>query len=370
MKKIITLSLSLVFSLSIYGQNLLTLITYENWSGGTWVNYSEQTNTYDGSGYLTNQLDQLWDGSSSSWNNNEQFSYTNNGNGTVQQNIKQSWNPSSGTWMNSERLSYTHNGSNQVLTLTYENWSGGAWVNYVKSTNSYDGSGYLTNNVFQLWDSSSSSWKNSSQTNYTNNVNGTTQQLIQQSWLPTGAWSNSIRTIYTYNGSNQVLAMTTEFWSGGAWINYLKSTNSYDASGYLTNNLVQLWDSSSSSWENSNQTNYTNNVNGTTQQLIQQSWLPTGAWSNSQRATFTYTNSTGIHESNEIPFHFFPNPTSGILNIALTSLSEYEVFNINGQRVAQGKTEGQIDITNLPTGSYQIIITNDDGRSTQTIQKI
>jgi hypothetical protein len=249
MKKIITLSLSLVFSLSIYGQNLLTL-TYENWSGGTWVNYSEQTNTYDGSGYLTNQLDQLWDGSSSSWNNNEQFSYTNNGNGTVQQNIKQSWNPSSGTWMNSERLSYTHNGSNQVLTLTYENWSGGAWVNYVKSTNSYDGSGYLTNNVFQLWDSSSSSWKNSSQTNYTNNVNGTTQQLIQQSWLPTGAWSNSIRTIYTYNGSNQVLAMTTEFWSGGAWINYLKSTNSYDASGYLTNNLVQLWDSSSSSWEN------------------------------------------------------------------------------------------------------------------------
>ena len=279
MKKIITLSLSLVFSLSIYGQNLLTL-TYENWSGGTWVNYSEQTNTYDGSGYLTNQLDQLWDGSSSSWNNNEQFSYTNNGNGTVQQNIKQSWNPSSGTWMNSERLSYTHNGSNQVLTLTYESWSGGAWVNYVKSTNSYDGS------------------------------------------------------------------------------------------GYLTNNLVQLWDSSSSSWENSNQTNYTKNVNGTTQQLIQQSWLPTGAWSNSQRATFTYTNSTGIHESNEIPFHFFPNPTSGILNIALTSLSEYEVFNINGQRVAQGKTEGQIDITNLPTGSYQIIITNDDGRSTHTIQKI
>ena len=65
-----------------------------------------------------------------------------------------------------------------------------------------------------------------------------------------------------------------------------------------------------------------------------------------------------------------PNPTSGILNIVLTSLSEYEVFNINGQRVAQGKTEGQIDITNLPVGSYQIIITNDDGRSTHTIQKI
>jgi len=68
--------------------------------------------------------------------------------------------------------------------------------------------------------------------------------------------------------------------------------------------------------------------------------------------------------------NIYPNPTSGILSIILTSLSEYEVFNINGHKVAQGNTEGQIDITNLPTGSYQIIITNDDGRSTQTIQKI
>jgi hypothetical protein len=68
--------------------------------------------------------------------------------------------------------------------------------------------------------------------------------------------------------------------------------------------------------------------------------------------------------------NIYPNPTSGILSIILTSLSEYEVFNINGHKVAQGNTEGQIDITNLPTGSYQIIITNDDGRSTHTIQKI
>ena len=65
-----------------------------------------------------------------------------------------------------------------------------------------------------------------------------------------------------------------------------------------------------------------------------------------------------------------PNPTSGILNIVLTSLSEYKVFNVNGQSVAEGKTEGQIDITNLPAGSYQLIITNEDGRSTNTIQKI
>jgi hypothetical protein len=65
-----------------------------------------------------------------------------------------------------------------------------------------------------------------------------------------------------------------------------------------------------------------------------------------------------------------PNPTSGLLKIVLTSSAEYEVFNINGQRIIRGVTEGQIDITNLPTGSYQLIITNEDGRSVHTIQKI
>ncbi len=86
-------------------------------------------------------------------------------------------------------------------------------------------------------------------------------------------------------------------------------------------------------------------------------------------ATLTVVDNVGIDEV-LTGVVVSPNPTSGILNIVVTSLSEYEVFNINGQRVAQGKTEGQIDITNLPTGSYQIIITNDDGRSTHTIQKI
>ena len=86
-------------------------------------------------------------------------------------------------------------------------------------------------------------------------------------------------------------------------------------------------------------------------------------------ATLTVVDNIGIGEV-LTDVVVSPNPTSGILNIVLTSLSEYEVFNINGHRVAQGKTEGQIDITKLPAGSYQIIITNDDGRSMHTIQKI
>jgi hypothetical protein len=65
-----------------------------------------------------------------------------------------------------------------------------------------------------------------------------------------------------------------------------------------------------------------------------------------------------------------PNPTSGVLKLELTSAARFEIFNISGQKVAQGKTEGRIDITNLPPGNYQLLISNELGFSTHSIQKI
>ena len=67
----------------------------------------------------------------------------------------------------------------------------------------------------------------------------------------------------------------------------------------------------------------------------------------------------------------YPNPTQGLIAIkGMNSPVSFELIDISGKTILMGKTEGQIDITNLPTGSYQLIITNEDGRSVHTIQKI
>ncbi|MCZ2129544.1 MAG: T9SS type A sorting domain-containing protein [Bacteroidia bacterium] len=113
MKKVITLTLSFIFSLSIYGQNILTA-TYETWTGSAWANSLKQNNTYDGSGYLTYNLTQIWDSPSSSWKNNGQINYTNNANGTVQQYIAQSWDTPSNSWKNSQRATYTYNNTTGI----------------------------------------------------------------------------------------------------------------------------------------------------------------------------------------------------------------------------------------------------------------
>ena len=81
------------------------------------------------------------------------------------------------------------------------------------------------------------------------------------------------------------------------------------------------------------------------------------------------TSSIGIAEDDKT-ISIAPNPTSGMLKIGVQNTAEYKVYNMNGQKVAEGKTEGQIDISNLPTGSYQLILTSEESTTIHTVQKI
>lgn len=65
-----------------------------------------------------------------------------------------------------------------------------------------------------------------------------------------------------------------------------------------------------------------------------------------------------------------PNPTSGILDIDVPYSIDFEVINMNGQIVKVGKTEGVIDIGNLPSGSYQLVIKLKSGMQTHTIYRL
>jgi len=180
-------------------------ITYETYTGGSWQTSMKLSYTYDGSGYLTYSLTQLWDSPSSSWKNNSQTNYTNNVSGIVQQSISQNWDTQSSSWKDSQRNTYTYYASDKPLTITFETYSTGSWQNYLKQSIAYDGNGYMINHMTQLWDSPSSLWKNNSQINYSNNVNGTIHQYISQNWdSPSSSWTNSIRATYTYLNSSGI----------------------------------------------------------------------------------------------------------------------------------------------------------------------
>lgn len=178
----------------------------------------------------------------------------------------------------------------KIQTSLVETWTINAWQNSIKQTHSYDVNGHLIQTLSQQWDVATLSWKDATRSFYTNNPDGTADVVVTQAWDSDAVlWEDVQRTTYTYNASGKVLTSVTEIWLG-FWLNSLKQTNTYDVSGYLTNNLIQTWVLLSSLWQNLRQVNYTNNPNGTVNQEISQNWDNMAlTWNSSSRETFTYT---------------------------------------------------------------------------------
>jgi hypothetical protein len=369
LKKFISLLLAGVFTLTIYGQNIQTN-TFETWTSGSWQNSMRWLYTYDGSGYLTTSLTQVYDIPTSSYKNYIQTNYTNNSNGTVQFYIIQNWDNPTNAWINSERSTYTYNDSKKPWTIIVEIWASANWQNSMKWLYTYDGNGYLTNNLSQSWDIPTSSYKNNSQTNYSNNSNGTVQHYIFQYWdNPTNAWINSRRITYTYNASNKPLTNIADTWTSGIWQNHVQQSYTYDVNEYLTTNLAQLWDIPTSSYLNYYQINYTNNSDGTIQHNILQTWdSQTNTWVNSQRLTYTYTSSTGIFKPGEFAFSIFPNPTTDKINISLIGIEQTKISIIDLQGITlfsntfvDSKTI--LDVSRLISDIYLIVLERNNKRS-------
>ena len=189
------------------GAKKVLTATTQIWLVSVWQNTSLQTNTYDGSGFLINTLNQTW--LISLWQNSARIKYSNNPNGTVNIDTTQIWDGVS-TWKNSERSTYTYNGSNQVLTDATDTLESGIWQATSLSTNTY-GSGHLTHSLIQQWDKGSTSYINESQSNYTNNTDGTPSVIINQLW-DKGAidWVNSLRMTFTYYPPTRIQELKSE----------------------------------------------------------------------------------------------------------------------------------------------------------------
>jgi hypothetical protein len=348
-----------ILSINLSGQKIQTILS-ETWTSGNWVKSTKGIFTYDVSGALLTSLSQTWDIPSTIWKDQTRSNYTNNTDGTAQVVINQSWNGS--VWTNISRTTYTYNGFGKVLTAISEHWTAGNWQNYGKETNTYDGSGYLTNFLSQSWDMLSSAWKNYNQINYTNNSNGNPTGEITQVWNGVSAWDNFLRRTNTYDGSNKIIKTDNELWWPGIWLTSSRTTFTHDGLGYLTTDLFQTWDAGLVQWINFSQSKYTNNSNGTPSVVINQEWNLSG-WVNIDRSTYTYNTPTNISESiKEADITVYPNPASDVITIkANTGISGmvYSITDQTGKMMLKGKLNDEstsVDITQLSKGIYLLNI--------------
>jgi hypothetical protein len=96
---------------------------------------------------------------------------------------------------------------------------------------------------------------------------------------------------------------------------------------------------------------------------------------NNQPSAYSFSSNTinesliGIEE-NQSDIRITPNPTDGIIQVRVPDNTGFIIYNQLGQIVVKGQTNGEIDITRLPAGSYQLVITRGRENLIQTLMKL
>ncbi len=215
----------------------------------------------------------------------------------------------------SQRLTYTLN----------ENWRDGDWQPFIKNKLSFNSANLVDTIESSLYDAQQGAYITGSIILFTYNSDSTQQTELYKNWdTSTYTWNNSIRIQHTYNPQGKRVLSLMESWIGGNWQPSQRTTNTYNNANMLIKTLVEYYSSANSSYQPSEQQEYTLDSVGNAEKMIKSSWnnntqnwdlyqqelttfnalnLPiatlyqkwsNNAWVNSSKREVTYTNSNQV----------------------------------------------------------------------------
>ncbi|HXS38475.1 MAG TPA: T9SS type A sorting domain-containing protein [Flavipsychrobacter sp.] len=194
-----------------------------------------------------------------------------------------------------EKQSQTFDISNNVLTDLNQQWdtATSSWKNSSNTVNTYDAANNLITNTFQTWNTSSSNWSDYSRYVYTYDASGNELTRKNEFWDGTStSWINSDLYTYTYDSHNNMLTETYQYILKTVLTNYTLKTYTYDASNNKTSETDQIWNTTSSSWQNNGK--YTFTYSGTNKVLsyVTLAWdTLSSSWVNASQTLYTYSAS-------------------------------------------------------------------------------
>ena len=205
-----------------YTGNKVQTAVYQSWDAGSsaWLNNNKDLYTYDGAGNMLTDVYFTWNSTTSAWVNNYQETYTYNSSNKETSVISQSWDTTALTWNNESKQVYTYDGTNTYLVAQVsQGWNSGAstWDNIDQYLYTYDGSNNLITQTYQEW--TGAAWVNYSLYTYSNFIGGMAQTQVDQTWNSTTlVFDNETKYTNTYNSDNQLIDQVSQTWNiGGFW---------------------------------------------------------------------------------------------------------------------------------------------------------
>lgn len=199
-----------------------------------------------------------------------------------------------GNFVNTLRNDLRYNSDGRLDTLLTQTWDStdanpdGEWVNVLRSTFEYDGSGNDTLEVVEAF-IPGVGWTNSQRFHRMYDSQDRIELERQENWAPPlGPWENVRRTQFTYASDSTVAV--NETWENSSWVNDARTTTMLNNSDLPTGTLTEDWDGSG--WVNDERSTNTYTTDESTQKferIVVEDWdAGAGEWVNDNRTRFSY----------------------------------------------------------------------------------
>ncbi len=299
------------------------------------------------------------------------------------------------SWEDHSIAAFTYNANGDMEEMILSRYDNNLSLNpHYRSESVFAANGTIAEIKTYTWDGTV--WEQGSSIDRTYDQNKLSESINRK--ISSGQMSNSNKSTYVYNSEGRMIQMMNQIFDQNAWTDFSRSTYSYAGKkvvAILNEKLMNgTWTASTNSeyiytgnnvnrvvikvmqnqvFENSTRISYTYDSNGNQLTSISEIWK-NGTWELNSRTQNTWQQLTDVATNPSLAsleMNVFPNPSTGIFNLALKSeignKIEVNVFDLKGKLLMtrtpimeQQGEELQLDLNGLAKGMYLLRVRSGD----------
>ena len=250
-------------------QKIDTTTTFD-WDTSThqFIKSTQQVFNYNNACHLSKYAYNFWDSTSATYKKYYRTTNSLLSNNAILQSLSQLYDDVNNKWDNYQKGMYYYTlMPTQPSSVIYQNWN--STVNSFKNSRqyiyTYDASGNNTSILIQDWVTAGSTWANLYLYTYQFSSTNKITSFLQQNWNGSNStWSNNNKIVYTYSAADKAITDSGQKWNSltATWVNNFQSIYAYDANNFITTYNYNVWDTITQTFLQYQQYNYTNNALG------------------------------------------------------------------------------------------------------------
>jgi len=304
------------------------------WYQGNWYDYIKTTIAYDDNGNLIASETYWKDSLTGNWDTWYRGAFTYDTDGHLTEVNAEFWDASLNAFIPYyTQMSQYDPAGNAIVQDSYE-WDAALqnWEGEDKYEWQYNAQHLVIQEIHYYWNTETDTWAADTKNDFSyDNAGNQTERTVSWMSLVSTEWNLQFRYLYDYNlaGQQTATVILHRDFADESWLYAQWRTFSYDENGNLEQNLFYQWDNVDGGWEYFFKIDY--------------------YWSE-------HDIITAATESNEAPFHIYPNPATDFLYVAgMKANTTAYIYSADGalkQRIFLNGNPCLLTVRDLPPGTY------------------